>query len=166
MASTCATCGHEHIEWPPGFGFDRPDAVFAMDAKARRKRVLDYDEYCCIDGERAFLHGVLELPVVGVPEPWAIDIWIEVDDATFRRFLDACLVDASGSAPFAGRIANAIDGFPDALGTLVDGAFGPPGQRPRLRVVGDDTSLGRAQHAGLRDDDLHAALAALGYEPG
>lgn len=164
MATTCVTCGRAHDEWPPGFGFARPDAVFAMAAKARRKRVLEHDEFCCLDGERHWVHAVLELPVVGIDAPWAMDVWVEVDGASFRRHLDALAGKPGAGATFAGHLANAIDGFPDALGTPVEGRYATAGERPSLRVRGVESTLGRAQHDGLRDDALHAALAALGYE--
>lgn len=163
MGHACATCGKVHDEWPPQFGFTRPDGVWDMSATQRRERVLEGDDCCVIDGERSFARAVLNLPIAGSDLTWGLGLWVELGTADFGRYLDAYSRDATGEPPLAGTIANFIDVFPDAYGTKVAVELGIASERPRLRVLDTDSPLGRAQHAGMSESQLHEALAVLGY---
>ena len=119
------------------------------------------------DGERHFIRTVLFFPLVGRTDKWGIGLWVEVSSQDFYRYLDVYDADARGEKPFGGVIANHLAILPRVFGSRVMVCLGTTSQRPTLQAADRYSDLGRAQHRGLTDQQLHDLLAverpALGH---
>ena len=158
MSYLCETCGKTHDGWPPDLAFKRPDVVSNMDSKGRTKRVRDNDDLCIIDDERHFIRTILFIPLSGKSTRWGIGLWVEVSRHDFNRYLEVFDYDASGEKPFSGLISNHLTIFPKAFGSRVMVQPGPSSQRPTLQPSDRYSELGKVQHRGLTDQQLHDLL--------
>ncbi|KAB2898136.1 MAG: DUF2199 domain-containing protein [Burkholderiaceae bacterium] len=164
MTVQCSICGKQHDEWPPGYGLSQPDAVWEMSPAQKKGRVMENEDFCCIDGTRCFVLANLQIPVAGLSSPWILTLWAEIPSDEFGRFLDSYAQDASGQEPIDGVIANYLDAFPHASGSSVKVHLGSSERRPTLVTTDPSSDIGKAQHLGLSEQELHDLLAIMNYD--
>ena len=116
----CSECGRDHPESHIEPFFERPDPYLALSPGEREKAKADRD-LCMIgcwdeDGHRCFVRTVLFVPVRGRDRPIGWGLWVEVPPATFRCILESWRDEADpNAAPFSGRLANNLPGYPPSL---------------------------------------------------
>lgn len=129
IALICAKCGKEHSLEDMELTFRRPDEVAKLSVDDRTHLVRENDDLCVVDGKRFFVRALLPLRIEFREFPYCIGLWVEVDQAAFRRIYD--LWDSNDQVlepPFAAQIANDI---PTVAGSL--------GLRAELRLTGPTT---------------------------
>ncbi|WP_430539543.1 DUF2199 domain-containing protein [Lysobacter niastensis] len=162
MTHQCSVCGTQHDEWPPGYGFSQPDAVWELSPEQKNGRVMETPDFCCIDGTRCFVLANFQIPVSGLESPWILSLWAEISQSDFSQFLGSYAVAVSGSVD--GILCNHLGAFPGAVGSSVKVHLGSSKARPALEATDLNSDIGRAQHTGLSQQELHDKLAAMGYD--
>jgi hypothetical protein len=159
MSFICKTCGQEHDEWPPDQATKRPDEIWDLPAAERAARAKEGDDFCMLDETRFFIRAVLPIPLLDRGGSWGLGLWVEVSESDCRRYYQLYDVDATEEPGFAGRIANALPSFPDALGMSVHVKLGPASERPILWCQDESSDrLSLAQKRGMTDSEVHSAL--------
>jgi hypothetical protein len=147
----CSTCGQVHKNVPLSWGPDAPAAWAAMPPEIRDKRGELGTDQCVIDGERFFIRGRIEIPVVDTKEIFAWLVWAEVDQSDFMKMGELWTTPGreKNSPIYGGRIANELSIYPSpTLGVSINLHTRPVGHRPFFEVMADH-SIGKEQRNGI-----------------
>jgi hypothetical protein len=132
----CSQCGKEHELLEPSFR--RPDAIVGMSPAQRQGRVEEGNDLCIIRGgngnevTRCFLRTVLRVEITDGDDYTHWGLWVEVPEAQARRAWE--LWESPQQAeepPFAGCVANHVQGYPETIGLPVQVQLTGPTTRPR-----------------------------------
>ena len=83
----CRTCRKTHDGMPWAWGADAPLYYEGIPEAERRARCELTDDACIIDGQHFFIRGLLEIPVIDGPEPFAWIVWCSLSQENFERAL-------------------------------------------------------------------------------
>jgi len=151
----CGTCGREHPLGEAQVGFAKPEAYLRLAAEERLARASLTADWCILDGQRRFLRGVLEIPVLDGGGPFGWGVWVEVDPASSHAWARECSRKEEGdAAPFPAVLDSDIWGYPldDLQGRPIHVLVQPsrdPSQRPTLTATDPDHPLAREQQHGI-----------------
>jgi len=117
----CSSCGEIH-EGSPSFAFEAPAPYLEQDEATRGRGQLGSDlcRYTDVDGEHFFIRVCLEIPILGVAEPFLWGLWVSLSERNFERYV--ATFDAPDSADcYFGWLCNYLPYYPDtyALKTRV-----------------------------------------------
>ena len=140
-------------------GFQLPDNAWSMPPDQRSKRLVANEDLCVIDKKRFFIRCVAMVPFLHTDGYFGWGLWAEVSKRDFFRYHDEHSKKGEKLAPFRGRIANALSGYPSLLGKPVILRPGPKTQRPTLVFPpGSRHLLAREQRAGVDATRHHQLL--------
>ena len=75
-----------------------------------------WSDHHIMDGERFFLRGALELPVIGSSQTFAWGVWASPSEKSLRRAMDLRGREArENEPPYFGWPCTALPGYPDTL---------------------------------------------------
>ncbi len=145
----CTSCGETH-RGMPALAADAPGSYCAAPEAERAKRCrLDNDD-CIIDEKWYFVRGLIEVPVIGVEEAFAWNVWVSLSEASYRQWA-ACFHDAVRShiGPFFGWLNVSLKPYPETLSLktrlhLRDGLM-----RPLIELEPTDHPLAVEQREGI-----------------
>ena len=158
-STRCAQCGEEHEGLPTDYGFQLPDDVHALSYIDRYRRAHFNKAVCVLNGERHFVRGLLYVPFVHRADAFAWGVWAEVSREAHDAYVEHFDDDALLGAKRPGRMANTLQGFPDATGSLLEVEFRDHRSRPMLRFPKDlHHPLAQDQHRGI-DATRHVEYA-------
>ena len=83
MGWHCGICDEEHEGEPFSFGADYPDPYLQIPQNERDNRAELGDSQCIIDGEKFFVRGCLEIPIIGRDAKFIWGLWVVVWDRDF-----------------------------------------------------------------------------------
>lgn len=148
----------------PEVVFRLPDCASHVAEGERTARILLADDFCILDGRRHFVRVTLPAPVIGYAnDVFTWGVWAEVASTSFNLYWDQFGEDDNSSlAPFKGRLANAISGYPRSLG--LSGRIEPSssGERPRMTLLARKHPLARAQRDGITPQTAVAHAQSVG----
>ncbi|HEX6536076.1 MAG TPA: DUF2199 domain-containing protein [Gemmatimonadaceae bacterium] len=146
----CPQCGDVHDLRDMQVGYARPDAYFAVPRDEREARVTFTPDLADIDRASWFVRGVLEVPIVGEPQPFGWGIWVQVSEDAFARYADASRNGADATLPsFPGRVGTQLPGYPRTLGVGVEVIPSREGYRPTFIVTEESHPLAVEQRGGI-----------------
>ncbi|MBC7817123.1 MAG: DUF2199 domain-containing protein [Planctomycetaceae bacterium] len=149
----------------PELAFQRPDEVWMLEPAEKERRVKDGDDLCILSGTRPaeaarhFIRGLIELPIVGVDDTWAVGVWAEVSKHDYERYEQLYREDATQEPRFRGIVSNSPSGFEDVLGAEVMVQLGTASSRPAFWFVSEPVhSLAELQRNGISLDRIHQVI--------
>jgi hypothetical protein len=146
----CSQCGEEHSIDDMELTFRRPDVIAEMDAGERERTVQEDDDLCAIKSGQYFVRALLPLPVESRSRDYAIGLWVQVEESTFRRVIELWSEPNQVSEPpFSAWLANTIPTVPNTLGLAVQLHLTGPTTRPRLKIASQGHPLAVEQHQGI-----------------
>lgn len=95
----CGECGELH-RGSPSFSYRRPPHVSDIPEPERETRVFLTSDLCVIDDEDFFIRALLEIPIIGVDEPFAWGVWVTHSQENFLRYQDTYDDDQTGDGAF------------------------------------------------------------------
>lgn len=148
----CGSCSKLH-QGLPELTFSSPHPYARLPEGERASRARLGSDLCVIDETRFFLRAVMQLPIAGYDDHFGFGVWAEVGSDDFKTYFQN--FDAAKNShlgPFAGEIANAVPGFPDASGLACRVHLQDGGRRPIVEMLRAVHPLATAQANGMTID--------------
>lgn len=108
----CGKCGKIH-EGSPSIAFDVPAYWHDIPDAERPKRGKIDADLCKADGHH-FVRVCLEIPIIGVSEPFFWGVWASVSEANFYRYVETW-DDADEDDAYFGWLNNRLPYYPDTM---------------------------------------------------
>jgi hypothetical protein len=147
------------------FGADAPQSWHASDA-ADESSALSSDQ-CVIGGQRFFVRGCLDIPIIGAPDVFRWLVWVELTPQAFA------LMDAAWErpgrecdGPYPGRLDSDLPYDRVTVGLEVTLENRPIGERPQVFVRDAEHDLGREQREGISVQAARSRAEALLHASG
>jgi hypothetical protein len=114
------------------------------------------------DGLRQILHNE-EIPGTELSQILAEDefrwgVWVEVEEASFRRYLELWDATAPDEPPFRCRLSAVLPGYPDTDTLEGDARLRGANARPVIYLRAEDHPLVREQKSGITMARVHEIL--------
>jgi hypothetical protein len=150
----CRTCGQIH-KGMPTLGWDYPISVLDVPPEERDKRVDLGSDDCVIDNKWFFVRGCIEIPVIGLDEPFIWGTWVSLSEKSYNRFVE--LFEMKGrenEPPFFGWLNHTPPGYPfqELYKTMVH--LRPIPTRPLIELEPTDHPLAVEQRNGITTERL------------
>jgi hypothetical protein len=141
----CSCCGNIH-EGSPSFSFNHPQSYSGLSDSEKEKAHLSSD-FCVIDDDR-FIRVCLEIPIIGVKEPFMWGIWVSLSQENFERYNDTYDLPVLTDEYF-GWFCNELPYYSNTLllKTMVHPRAG--GTRPYVELEPTDHPLFLDYHHGI-----------------
>lgn len=157
----CQICGKPHNGMPT-FGWDYPINVLDVPLEERDKRVDLSSDDCVIDGRWFFIRGCIEIPVIGLEEPFIWGTWVSISEKNYERYID--LYEAKGreiEPSFFGWLNHTPPGYPfqEIYKTMVH--LRPYPTRPLIELEPTDHPLAVEQRNGVTVERLKAIVETI-----
>lgn len=154
MASTwsfkCRTCRKTHDGMPWAWGADAPLYYEGIPEAERRARCELTDDACIIDGQHFFIRGLLEIPVIDGPEPFAWIVWCSLSQENFERALTMWTKPGrEAEPPYFGWLSTELPGYPSTLNLKTHVRTREVGRRPFVELEPTDHPLAVEQRQGI-----------------
>ena len=147
----CATCGETHRGFPLSWAAEYPDSYAALGKDARKDRAVIGTDQCVIDDREFFVRGCIEIPVVGLLDPFVWGAWVLLWKRDYEAISEMWETQGRESlqGPFPGRLNNRFVVYPDTLNLKVKLHVSPVGVRPNIVVEEPDHPLAVEQKEGM-----------------
>ena len=108
---TCSCCG-ELCEGSPSFGFKRPDHWLDQSDEVRAVGFANNDKcwYQDEDGMHYFIRTILQIPIIGIGEPFLWGVWVSLSKVSFDRYIATYDAPELGDKWF-GYLCSALPGY-------------------------------------------------------
>ena len=111
----CKQCGKMH-EGIPIFHADRPAQYWDVPESQRDSDVFLTTDSCVIADRFFFIHGCLEIPIIGMEEVFGWGVWISLKKENFLLWQDYYQTSSrSHIGPFFGWLCTRIPVYPDTM---------------------------------------------------
>lgn len=167
MGWHCGTCGEEHENDPFSFGADYPDPYLQLPQNERTNRARLGDSQCIIDGEKFFVRGCLEVPILGRDEKFIWGLWVSVWERDFDwidetwnkqgREVNAQLI--------SGRIVNELPAYPSIFNLKVKLRTREVGVRPLIEPQEENHPITLEYRSGIAPERALALSALAMHAP-
>ena len=150
---TCSCCG-ETFEGPPLFWhFEAPASWSSLSLEEQEAMGQLSSDQCIINEEDYFVHGLVEIPILGSDEVFAWGVWVSLSKANFDRACDLWEDENRISEPpYFGWLCNSVPGYPDSLHLKTRVHTRALGQRPFVELEPTDHPLAVEQRDGITWD--------------
>ncbi len=147
--AACSICGGSH-DRIGALVMPAPDAWLRLSDEPRHGGFCD-DDLCKTPGGDGFVFAILEVPLIGGPQPVVeFGVWAALGEDDFRRYYETYNDrDQSKLGPLSGALANEIEGFAGAFGLKATVLPQDRGERPLRRLEPSDHPLAVAQREGM-----------------
>lgn len=163
----CRTCGNHHAELPMAFGADAPALYFLIPEEERASRCDLTPDLCLIDGEHLFIRGVIEIPVVDGPHPFAWGVWASLSKASLQRVFEMWEVEGrEAEPPYFGWLSTSLPLYPETLHLKTHVHTRPVGQRPLIELEPTDHPLAVEQRQGITMERVREIAERLLHDDG
>ncbi|MEU4394333.1 DUF2199 domain-containing protein [Kribbella sp. NPDC023855] len=155
----CSCCGEHHSELPMAFHVEAP-VYWGSELVDMARSELSSDQ-CVINGEHFFVRGLIELPVVGLAEPFVWGVWVSLSEESFQHVSDRW--DSPGREdddPYFGWLSSALDYEPSTLNLKTMLHSRPVGERPWIELEPTGHPLALEQHHGISQGRLQQIVEA------
>jgi hypothetical protein len=131
----CSSCEEIH-EGSPNFAFQFPDQYASLSEQERSaKNVHVESDFCNVD-ENYFIRVCLDIPIVGVEDPFTWGVWVSLKKENFFKYW-ASFNEPQISERYFGWFCNSLPFYPKTLSlkTMVTTHF--DGSRPTIELEED-----------------------------
>jgi hypothetical protein len=150
----CHSCGRMHTGVPT-FGWDYPIDVLGVPLEERDERVDLGSDDCVIDGKWFYIRGCIEIPVIGLDEPFIWGTWVSISEKSYERFVELYEVEGrEEEPPFLGWLNHTPPGYPfqEHYKTMVH--LRPVPTRPLIELEPTEHPLAVEQRNGITFERL------------
>ena len=156
----CASCGEIH-HGMPAFHAPAPLSYLLIPDEERDERAVLGSDDCIIDDEHFFVHGLLEIPVIGQDEPFVWGVWVSLSAASYQQWGEHFdELKRSHIGPFFGWLNTRLPGYPDTASLKTQVHIRDDGMRPFIELEPTDHPLAVEQREGISSKRV-AELYAL-----
>ena len=135
----CSSCDEIH-EGSPSFGYRFPDHYASLsDEQRASENVRAESEFCQINDDY-FIRVCLDIPIVGVENPFVWGVWISLSKENFFSYWDA-FNEPDASETYFGWLCNRLSFYPETRGLKTMATTLTDGNRPTLSVEETDHPL-------------------------
>jgi hypothetical protein len=151
MSYRCARCNEVHDDPPMAFHSEAPSSWYAIPEDERSTRARLSDEQCEIDDKFFFVRGLIEIPVLGLDEPFAWGVWVSLSRANYERACELWAQEGRESEPpyFAWLNTQLAPHYPSTLNLKTNLHTRAVGLRPLIEIEPTDHPLAREQREGM-----------------
>jgi hypothetical protein len=146
----CSSCGAKHPSTPFSFAADFPDRYANLSREDRDARSVIGTDQCVIDQTEFYLRGCLEIPVVGLDDPFIWGLWARVHEKDYDEVEEnwEAVGRERSTGPYKGRLANSLSFYPETLNLKIEILVQQVGTRP-LFIVNEESQIGNEQRQGI-----------------
>ncbi|QUP56708.1 DUF2199 domain-containing protein (plasmid) [Ralstonia syzygii] len=155
----CAQCDEWH-EGEPSVGFTLPDFLIDIPEQDRDARAWWSEDLCVVDNQFFFVRACMEVPVVGVPEPFLWGIWVSLSERSFTDYR-ANLESGEVGGPYFSWLGNELPGYPSPVGLKFQTFPQPGNDRPLVRPEVSDHPLSLDFHNGMTEARAKAIFETI-----
>lgn len=160
----CAACGEWH-EGTPTFAADAPLNYYLIPGPDREERCRLSTDTCVIDDEFFFVRGCIEIPVIGVADPYVWGAWVSLSRKSFDEFVETFdAPNRSEFGPYFGWLSNSFRVYPEAQNLKTYVHIREPGLRPFIELEPTDHPLAIEQRTGITVERAAEIYAAYMHE--
>jgi hypothetical protein len=137
----------------PAYHSDRPAPYWDVPKENRESDVLLTTDSCVIAERFFFVHGLLEIPIVGTHEVFTWGVWVSLKEENFFTWQDHYenpIRDHIG--PFFGWLCTRLPVYPDTLHLKTMVHLRNHGIRPYVELEPNDHPLSQEQTHGITMD--------------
>jgi hypothetical protein len=149
MGFVCSHCGKTH-EGLAAKVYFKPDPWLGLTDDERAIGKCS-DDLCRTPDGQYFVRSVLELPLIGGPEPtFEFGVWGSLSEANFRRYVDSFDdLDQSKLGLMFSYLSNEVRGYPNSFALPANLQTRDNRQRPFMLLEPTDHPLVIAQRDGI-----------------
>ena len=158
----CKRCDQVH-DGIPAFHSDRPAQYWDVPEEKRETDVFLTSDSCVIADRFFFVHGCLEIPIIGTQETLVWGVWVSLKEENFFLWQDCyALPKRSHIGPFFGWLCTRIAVYPDTLLLKTMVHLRDDGVRQYVELEDTDHPLARDQRKGISLDRVMEIIHAVG----
>lgn len=149
FAFKCSSCSEIH-EGSPSIGFKAPAPFLEQSDEIRSAGALseDFCTYRDEDGQHYFIRTILEIPIVGIEDPFLWGVWVSVSQKSYDRYRETYNNPDTADCYF-GLLCNYLPGYDNTYALRMD-VFPQEGRsRPLLRPQKAEHTLARDYIEGI-----------------
>jgi hypothetical protein len=147
---------------PMGYGAPEPDLAGDVPEDDKGDRVVNDGESCVVDDREFFLKGSIEIPVIGLADPFVWTVWAKLSEEDFVRSLDQWHEPARAEeAPVNARLGTALPVYPPTLDLPIRVHTRAVGKRPRIEIVSTHHPLTVEQRDGITLERVREIAARI-----
>jgi hypothetical protein len=159
---TCQCCGQQFNTLPLAFALDEPDPWRALPDNERMSRGVFSTDGCVIDRKQFHVRARMEIPVIGLDQPFVWGIWASVSEPDFERIGELWYAETRRhEAPIAGALSSDIPIYPATTDLACSLHLQDAGRRPSIRLAVVDHPLAVEQREGITLDRVKEIAAAI-----
>lgn len=134
FAFKCSSCGDLH-EGSPSFGFRAPDTYLQQSEEAQEAGELSSDlcRYTDEDGEHFFARVIIEVPIIGVEEPFLWGVWVSLSQESFEHYVET-YDEPDTERVYFGWFCNTLPYYKETFALATDVHPRANGERPCLQL--------------------------------
>jgi hypothetical protein len=131
---TCACCD-KICEGSPSFAFARPDHWLEQSAAVRAAGFASDDQcwYEDEDGVHYFIRTILEVPILGIAQPFLWGVWVSLSKTSYKRY-DATYFAPELDDQWFAYLCNRVPGYDRTLSLKATVRPRPGKQRPVIAL--------------------------------
>lgn len=143
-------------------GWNYPIAILDVPPEERDERVDLSTDDCVIDDKEFYIRGCIEIPVIGLAEPFIWGTWVSISQESYEKFVD--LYEAEGresEPPFFGWLNHTPPGYPfqELYKTMVH--LRPVPTRPLIELEPTEHPLAVEQRSGITVERLKEIVETI-----
>lgn len=143
---TCRSCKKVH-QGAPSFSFSSP---FYYDEHAEGVKQILNDDLCIVEDD-FFIRVTLEIPILGLDEPFLWGVWVSQSKENFVYYHDHFGEDMYGRETF-GWFANKLPYYKDTRSLKTSVIYQDNQIRPKIHVEETDHELSSDFHNGISEE--------------
>ncbi len=147
----CSTCEEVHYGLPLSWGPEYPAAVFDVPEAQQDERIEISSDQCIIDGERFFVRGRIEIPVLDSDEKFYWLVWLSVSEESFERMSELWETEGrENEPPYFGWLQSELPVYAESTLNLAANIHTQSvGTRPSVKLEPMDHPLAKEQRNGI-----------------
>lgn len=125
----CSSCHKVHVG-SPSVAYRFPDHYAQLTDEERKTIGTAQSDFCQVRDDY-FIRTLLEVPIIGAPEPFVWGVWISVSKENFFRYWDS-FDDPTEVHTYFGWLCNQLPGHPNTLQLKTVASTRLDGNRPDI----------------------------------
>ncbi|WP_162917290.1 DUF2199 domain-containing protein [Dongia deserti] len=158
---TCPTCGESH-KGSPSVAFASPYHWHAQQPDTSTGKSRLSDDFCMIEERDYFIRCILEVPIVGVEDPFLWGVWVSQSATNFRDYVES-FPDTPERQTF-GYLSNRLPGYPDTINLHTQTRWQRGTKRPLVELKAVEHPLYHDWSSGITWERA-IELAAPAFHP-
>ena len=158
MEYTCSCCNKIYDEIP-ALHLDRPNQYYDVPKDRIEKDVFLTSDSCVIANKFFFIHGLIQIPIIGFEEPLVWGTWVSLKEENFFLWQDHYDIEKRNHiGPFFGWHSAQIPMYENTLSLKTQVCIRNNGLRPLIKLEQSDHPFSIDQQHGITRKQLEKIL--------